>query len=237
MKRFVKRHSWVLGFVLGAILFTGNKGEAIPLDLGTAVPVDTSLLPVTIPDTIGTTGNINQINIYSFNAFSGDILTADVDNGYDGSDNPSAPGTPSPGVDVDLNLWLFDPSGNLLRAGGDGTNGLGALDPGSFETYQGSGYTFDPYLTYSISNSGLYYIAVTIEANHYIDPTIGFNGEGVLDLYPSGGDYTLILSGITPTPVPEPSPFLLLFSGVSILWFFTRSRNSFFQGPNCYRSE
>ncbi|MBI4714441.1 MAG: pre-peptidase C-terminal domain-containing protein [Nitrospirae bacterium] len=184
----------------------------IPLDLGTAAFVDTSTPPVTLPDTIGATGNVNEIKLYSFMASTGDSLIADIDNGYDGSDNPGFPATPTPGLDVDLNLWLFDAVGNPLTAHGDGGS---FIDPGSYETYQGSGYTFDPYLSYLISGTGLYYLAVTIEANQFVDGA--FNGEGLSDLYSGGGDYTLILSGITPTSVPEPATGILLLAGMLII--------------------
>lgn len=201
---------YILCFILAIIMGCyANKVDAIPmaLDLGTALPLNTSTVPLSLYDTVA---NQNDIKLYSFNAFAGDSLIADIDGGYNGEDGFQA------GTDVDTILALFDSSGNLLAQNDDKGS---PIDDGSFANNPINPiYTSDPYLAYSMSATGLYYLSVSVNANYFVtDPDVCgvlgscFTGNGLSE-FSQGGDYTLILSGIT--PVPEPSTLVLFVLGL-----------------------
>jgi len=203
-----------------------NVSYAIPVNLGAAAPVNAPY-PYTHVDRLD---DSNDIDYYKFYANAGDALTIDIDNGYDGSDGNMFTAF-TEGVDIDILLTLFDVNQTFIPYPTFGFNGFGAamaadggniIDAGSYPIYTGSGYTNDPYISYIIPDTGIYYLAVSTNNNFY-DTCTGCAGEfhgDALNVYPYGGDYTLIIDGITGNvSVPEPSTLLLSAVGLFGLLF------------------
>lgn len=200
-----------------------NVSHAIPVNLGAATPVNAPY-PYTHSDTLS---NSNDIDYYKFHAIAGDALIVDIDNGYNGSDGDIYTAF-TEGVDIDILLTLFDVNQTFIHYPTFGLNGFGGamaadggdfIDAGSFPTYIGSGYTNDPYISYIIPDTGVYYLAVSTNNNFYATWLGEFYGD-TLNVYPQGGSYTLIIDGITSTvSVPEPSTLLLSVVGLFGLLF------------------
>lgn len=200
-----------------------NVSHAIPVNLGAATPVNAPY-PYTHSDTLS---NSNDIDYYKFHAIAGDALIVDIDNGYDGSDGDIYTAF-TEGFDIDILLTLFDVNQTFIPYPTFGLNGFGGamaadggdfIDAGSFPTYIGSGYTNDPYISYIIPDTGVYYLAVSTNNNFYATWMGEFYGD-TLNVYPQGGSYTLIIDGITSTvSVPEPSTLLLSVVGLFGLLF------------------
>ena len=179
----------------------------------------------------------DEIDFYKFQANPLDLVTIDIDNGFDGRDG----GVITPGQDVDTILSLFyDNEGDGIFDMGDfipyNTFGLNcpsrplflrvinaddagcAIDPGSYvaNPFSSEPYTKDPFITYTIPSGGDYYIAVTVADNGIVSGAFSGvsnrnNAEYRYDTSGRLGTYTLV---VDVTPVPEPSTGILLAIGL-----------------------
>ena len=116
------------------------------------------------------TGNINDNqdqDFYAIDLKANETITLDIDGGSGVSNS------------VDTELFLFDSNFTLLTSDDDSSTSLG-----------GSGSTsgLDPFVNYTVSKAGTYYVAVT-SFNHFEAGTGGLTGNGF-----SAGDYTLNIS-------------------------------------------
>lgn len=131
----------------------------------------TSPADVSINAFLGNNG-LNDLDYYTFYANAGDVITVDIDNGIGGEQS------------VDTMLAIFDSTSahNILRFDDDTTT----IDPGSISRLDAR---IDDFVAPS---SGFYIVGVSSYPRYFM------NGGGVMNAaYPSQGDYTLVISGVT----------------------------------------
>ena len=130
----------------------------------------------------GVIGNVSgaavlDVDFFSFSGREGDVVTIDIDGGMGGGRS----------VDTELAVFGPTPSFALLRANGDA--GV-PLDPGST-------HPFDSRITnFRLPATGSYVVGVSSFPRRFL------NGGGTSTTSLSGananGDYTLVISGVTP---------------------------------------
>lgn len=131
------------------------------------------------------------VDIYSFWAKEGDVVTFDVDG--DGS--------------IDTWMTVLLPASALTVGASVDDSTLPVVDPGSSTS-------LDPYIeNYRIPATGVYFVAVTALPNPGVFPYLPVLDGGVLNVAPgnAAGSYTLILSNVSPQetqpdPAPDPAP-------------------------------
>ena len=126
------------------------------------------------------------VDIYSFWAKEGDVVTFDVDS--DGS--------------IDTWLTVLLPAPALTVAASVDDSALPSLDPGSSSS-------LDPYVeNFRIPATGIYYVAVTALPNYTVYPYLPVLDGGVLNVSRGNatGSYTLIVSNVSPQEAPAPAP-------------------------------
>ncbi len=130
----------------------------------------------------GVIGNLSgaavlDVDYFSFSGKEGDVVTLDIDGGMGGLRN----------VDTELAVFGPAPGYAVLRANGDGGT---ALDPGSSHRFDSS------IVNFRLPSTGSYIVGVSSFPRRFV------NGGGTSSTSLSGananGDYTLIISGVTP---------------------------------------
>lgn len=113
----------------------------------------------------------DDLDFFSFFAKAGDVVTLDIDNGYGGGQQ-----------NVDTTMAVFDESGTMLRTNDDADN----VDSGSTSTRDSR---IDNFV---VPANGIYRVGV---ASYPRD----FQNGGSVDIaQATGGDYSLIVSGVSP---------------------------------------
>ena len=112
----------------------------------------------------------DDLDVYSFYAQAGDVVTLDIDHGIGGQQN------------VDTNLAVFDSNGKILRVNDDADS----VDAGSTSTLDARIDNF------KVPVSGIYYVGVSGYPRFFND------GGTVTAPSSASGDYELIVSGVSP---------------------------------------
>ena len=114
-------------------------------------------------DNFGAIDTADDVDMYEFFAAAGETYDFDVD---------------TPGFDLDALLTLFDSAGNVLAANDDGDNAGPAPEDD----------TLDPFLKYTFTADGFYYLAISEWENDAFDPV---TGDGDTAVGTTFGDYTI----------------------------------------------
>ena len=131
--------------------------------------------------TIGS-GDVDDLDFYSFQGSTGDVVTVDIDNAIGGLQS------------FDSVVALFGPGPAFIKLI---RNDDASLDPGSTSIADSRIDDFP------LPSSGIFTVGVTNCCRNFQD------GGTVLNPGIANGDYSLIISGVTPTPVTGGPPQLV----------------------------
>lgn len=131
---------------------------------------------------------VQDVDLYSFYAREGDVLTIDIDGGIKNSTLFGAPRS----VDTTLTVLGPSPEYAVLRQSLTCLAGV----------YGASVSSKDPcILNFRVEKDGIYVVAVTG------DPVIVIDGGNIVgDMPSSNGEYLLIVTGASDMPAPAPTP-------------------------------
>ena len=151
------------------------SAQVVPIPASGAVEITRVL------GTIGS-GDVDDLDFYSFQGSIGDVVTIDIDNAIGGRQS------------FDSMVALFGPGPGFLRLA---QNDDASLDPGSISNADSRIDNFP------LLSTGIFTVGVTNCCRNFQD------GGAVLNPGIANGDYSLITLGVTPTPVTGGPPQLV----------------------------
>ncbi len=186
MKRIFRR-SVVAVAVLGAIALSGTAlavdevepNQPIQMAQQLIVPASGS---VTVNGVVGVISGtaVQDVDFYSFFGKAGDIVTIDIDGGFQAGKR-----------NVDTWIAIFGPGpGYKMKDSNDDTS---VVDPGSVSRLDARIEKF------KLDADGIWTVAVTGLKRRLTDGGIYASGFTFVDPFRGNGDYTLTISGVTPS--------------------------------------
>ena len=181
MRMFQSRHVFAAALlaVPGLALAASESEANNPIGMANALTVGSDG-SVTVDGVIGnlTGAAALDIDYYTFSGKEGDVVTLDIDGGMGGVRN----------VDTELAVFGPAPGYATLRANGD----MGAtLDPGSTHRFDSA------IVNFRLPATGLYTVGVSSFPRRFAT-TGGGTTSNSLSGSNANGDYTLVISGVTP---------------------------------------
>ena len=171
-------------------LYRGNFSNHLNPDI-----FDSENIPwvsITSASPASTSNHTNSYDYYSFTVVAGTTGYFDIDYGFTGQQTAGS---------TDTYLTLLNSIGVVLEGRDDGSDGFQSNeDPGSIKYIDSKGTWFlDPSFAYTFTQDGTYYLKVSL-----------WDGLALAQ----GDTYTLQVS-LDPAPVPEPTTFLLVGTGLT----------------------
>lgn len=189
--KLFRRSAWVTAFLATLV------ASRVALAVNEVEPNDpytqAQALTIGSDGTATVTGSIynlashRDVDFYSFHGNAGDVVTVDIDGGMDANYNG-----------VWTALGLFGPDNATLSSVYLATS----LDPGSVSVQDAR---IDNFV---LPTTGTYIVGVSSMPGYFVDINTLYQG----DIYPYSpsigvqGNYTLIISGVTPEAAPAPTP-------------------------------
>ena len=185
MKRIFRRNVVAVA-VLGAIALSGTARAVDEVEPNQPIQMAQQLIipasgSVTVNGVVGVLSGpaVQDVDFYSFFGKAGDVVTIDIDGGYQA------------GVrNVDTWIAIFGPGPSfIMKAWNDDA----PVDPGSVSRLDARIENF------RLDSDGIWTVGVTGLKRRLSDGGIYASGFTTVDAFRGNGDYTLTISGVTPS--------------------------------------